>query len=121
MLGHLPGAGHLPSAAHQVLLTSPHLCTRATCCAAPATFNITSAIGGSTYILSTSAASEAEAQAFCNDQGGHLASYESLEEQYEVEQAFVARVGSSWLGLLPSWCSIALFLQGVFSGFAWHA
>ena len=33
-----------------------------------------------------------EAEAHCNRQGGHLASYASMLEQSEVEQAFIAGV-----------------------------
>jgi hypothetical protein len=55
---------------------------------------MTSAVTGSRYMLNTSLASQAEAQAACNLQGGHLVSYSSLEEQYEVEQYFVTMVRS---------------------------
>ena len=34
-----------------------------------------------------------EAQTHCNQQGGHLASFSSLLEQAEVEQAFIDGVG----------------------------
>jgi hypothetical protein len=55
---------------------------------------MTSSVTSSRYMLNTSLATQAEAQAACNLQGGHLASYGSLEEQYEVEQYFVTKVRS---------------------------
>jgi hypothetical protein len=39
-----------------------------------------------TFTFYSSVATQAAAQATCNQQGGHLASYVSEEEQFEVEQ-----------------------------------
>jgi hypothetical protein len=39
-------------------------------------------------MLNTKDMTFANAESFCNDQGGHLVAYNSLEEQREVEQCF---------------------------------
>ena len=46
----------------------------------------TSAATNSTFAFSTSLVSQSVAQAECNKLGGHLASFDSEAEQYEVEQ-----------------------------------
>ena len=43
----------------------------------------------STYIINTTRLGFMEAEAACQDNGGHLVSYSSFEEQQEVEAAFV--------------------------------
>jgi hypothetical protein len=47
-----------------------------------------------TYILNQKYMTQAEGEKYCVDQGGHLVSYLSLEEQVDVEQYFV---GKGWL------------------------
>jgi hypothetical protein len=42
-----------------------------------------------TYVLNTSQQTFVDAQYSCNQQGGHLVHYDTVEEQYEVEQYFV--------------------------------
>ncbi len=54
-------------------------------CAAPGVFWYTSEITNSTYILNQFAGNFTNATSFCNDNGGHLVSYVSVEEQEEVE------------------------------------
>ncbi len=44
------------------------------------------------YILNTTLMSQAAAQQFCIDNGGHLAGYDSLAEQVAVEQQFIKDV-----------------------------
>jgi hypothetical protein len=46
-----------------------------------------------TFQLHTHPMNQSEAQATCNRAGGNLASYSLLEEQAEVEQAYVDMVG----------------------------
>jgi nitrous oxide reductase accessory protein NosL len=58
-------------------------------------FNYTSSKSRATYMLNTNLLSQEDAQTFCNDQGGHLAGYDSLAEQIEVEQRFIKDVGGS--------------------------
>ncbi len=58
--------------------------------AAPGTASYTAPSTGATYIVNTKPATFAAAEAFCNRNGGHLASYTSLEEQNETETNFVA-------------------------------
>ena len=61
---------------------------------------------GAAYRLNVEFLGPAEAEAACNQFGGHLVSYASLLEQYEVEQYFLLQGlllpsyhGSYWLGL----------------------
>jgi hypothetical protein len=42
-----------------------------------------------------------DAQKHCNQQGGHLASYSSMLEQNEVEQAFIAGVSRCTAATVP--------------------
>ena len=46
-----------------------------------------------TYILNTLPMPATAAEQYCNSQGGHLVSYTSLDEQHEVEDYFVSKVG----------------------------
>ncbi len=62
------------------------------CCAAPGIFTYRSQGRKNSYILNTNPTSFRSAQTFCNAQGGHLASWDSYAEQYEVEQYFVNQV-----------------------------
>jgi hypothetical protein len=57
--------------------------------AAPGVFYYTSNKTNSNYTLNTSPASYADANLWCQDNGGNLASYGSLAEHREVEQHFV--------------------------------
>jgi hypothetical protein len=52
------------------------------------TFVYVSGTTQATYILNTSMASWADAQQACNDNGGHLVSYQTPDEQTEVEGFF---------------------------------
>ena len=61
-------------------------------CAAPGIFTYRSQGRRNSYILNTNPTSFKSAQTFCNTQGGHLASWDSYAEQYEVEQYFVGQV-----------------------------
>ena len=56
---------------------------------APGNFTYTSASTGLTYILSTFKKTWADAETFCQTQGGHLVAYSSSSQQREVEQAYV--------------------------------
>ncbi len=66
-----------------------------------------SPLTNTTYLANTQSASAAAAQASCQAQGGHLASWGSQAEQLAVEQAFAgpggcllgAYHGAYWLGL----------------------
>ena len=49
----------------------------------------TNATTNTTYILNTRKLNFTFAERFCNDQGGHLASWNSKAEQIEVEQYFI--------------------------------
>ena len=78
--------------------------------AAPAVFpSYTSGITGSVYTLHTRLANQTTAELVCNREGGHLASFSSLDEQAEVEQAYIKMVGATRgvrlsehrIGLLP--------------------
>lgn len=58
--------------------------------AAPLTFPpYTSNYTGGVFTLHTVVANQSSAQLVCNAQGGHLASFSSLEEQAEVEGAYL--------------------------------
>lgn len=50
-------------------------------CAAPGIYYWTSDMSNNTYILNQFVSNFTVAQQFCNDNGGHLVSYNSLEEQ----------------------------------------
>ncbi len=72
----------------------------------PNIYYYTSPKSKSQYMLNTTADTHANAEAACNLWGGHLAMWESLTEQSEVEQAFVSDGGlissfqqSYWMGL----------------------
>ena len=52
-----------------------------------------SATRGSTYLLSTEPYSQAAAVAYCQQQGGFLAQFEDVQEQAEVERAFIGQGG----------------------------
>lgn len=58
----------------------------------PTVVNFTSNVTGSTYTLNTNKMVSRDAQAYCNLQGGHLASYTSYDEQAEVEAYFTSQV-----------------------------
>jgi hypothetical protein len=65
-----------------------------------------SGTSGLTYVLNTQRMDFAAAEQYCNDQGGHLASWGSSAEQTEVEQWFTAQGFlfpdchlSYWIGL----------------------
>ena len=45
-----------------------------------------------TYLLNTCSLDQPAAQQFCNDNGGHLVSFKSLQEQQDVEDYFVNQV-----------------------------
>jgi hypothetical protein len=51
------------------------------CCAAPGIYYWTSDMSNNTYILNQFVSNFTVAQQFCNDNGGHLVSYNSFEEQ----------------------------------------
>ena len=74
--------------------------------AVPNIYYYTSPKSQSNYMLNTTADTHANAEAACNLWGGHLAMWESVTEQAEVEQAFVSDGGligsfhqSYWMGL----------------------
>jgi hypothetical protein len=48
-----------------------------------------------TFQLHTTRMEQADAQAECNRQGGHLASFSMLEEQNEVEAAYKTMVSNA--------------------------
>jgi hypothetical protein len=58
--------------------------------AAPVTASFKAPSTGATYIVNTKPATYEAAEAFCKRNGGHLASYKSLEEQNETESFFLA-------------------------------
>ena len=49
------------------------------------------------YTLNTCSLTQPEAEQFCRNAGGHLVSYESLEEQQEVEAYYIDKVSTSCL------------------------
>jgi hypothetical protein len=51
-------------------------------------------VPAATYILNQRAMKQSDAEAYCVDQGGRLASFLTLEEQVDVEQYFVSK---GWL------------------------
>jgi hypothetical protein len=55
----------------------------------PGNITIPSNVTGNVFTLMTIQVNQARAQALCNDIGGHLASYVSLDEQSEMEYAFI--------------------------------
>lgn len=48
----------------------------------------TSPVNNNSYLLNTKPMNFSNAQAWCNSQGGHLTSYTTQAEQYEVESAY---------------------------------
>jgi hypothetical protein len=73
--------------------------------------NYTNAQGVS-WTFNNLATNQSEAQAMCNKQCGHLASYTSAQEQYDVEQFYISNVRSkntclSCAGGLQAKCSIS--------------
>jgi hypothetical protein len=64
-------------------------------------YRYTPAGKSTTYLLNTKAMPFRDAQGYCNAQGGHLASWASYTEQFEVESAFTQMVGQQ--EALP-WC-----------------
>jgi hypothetical protein len=48
---------------------------------------------GDTFLVNTRGASLQAAQQFCVDKGGHLATYDSMDQQSEVELALITKVG----------------------------
>lgn len=55
----------------------------------PGNITIPSNVTGNVFTLMTVQVNQARAQVLCNDIGGHLASYVSLDEQSEMEYAFI--------------------------------
>jgi hypothetical protein len=58
-------------------------------CAAPGVFYMKGASKGDVYVLNTKPTSFSSAERFCQTQGGHLAAYETLEDQVDVESTFI--------------------------------
>lgn len=58
----------------------------------PNVFNYTSNSTKHTYMLNTHLTTFSAAHQFCNDSGGHLAGWDSLAEQTEVEQYYIDQV-----------------------------
>lgn len=54
--------------------------------AAPAAYTYVSPKTNDTYLLNTTALNFVQAELSCNDQGGHLVTYGSFEEQRDVEE-----------------------------------
>lgn len=52
---------------------------------------------GQTFQLHTTRLEQAQAQAECNQRGGHLASFSMLEEQNQVEEAYKTMVSRAAL------------------------
>ncbi len=72
-------------------------------------FSYTSTTYATTYLLNTAKLSQAAAQAYCKQQGGHLASWADTSEAAEVESAFVDRnqlliphMEAYWIGATAS-------------------
>lgn len=61
--------------------------------------NYTSAVSNATFSFWPLALGQAEAEGRCNARGSRLASYSSYEEQFDVEQWFMAQVGRVKKGL----------------------
>jgi hypothetical protein len=80
--------------------------------AAPGLFYYSSNATNNSYILSTyENYTWAQASSFCNDNGGHLASWLNLEEQLEVEKYYVGMVrGLGRCCLQPARCVLMLML-----------
>jgi hypothetical protein len=62
---------------------------------------------GDTFMISTRPGSFQAAQQACVDRGGHLATYDSMDQQTEVELAFVDRV-SHCSACLPAWFTVSM-------------
>jgi hypothetical protein len=71
--------------------TDPVVCARAAAPGSIPPINMTSS-SGVVFSFNYWMRATVDAQKHCNQQGGHLASYSSMLEQNEVEQAFVAGV-----------------------------
>ena len=77
--------------------------------AANKVFSYTSATYNTTYLINTAALSWNDAEAFCKQQGGHLACWSDTSEQAEVEQYFIDRsqllipnMDAYWIGATAS-------------------
>jgi hypothetical protein len=57
----------------------------------PGAYVYTSNVTATTYILNTSYAGFMDAEAACNSNGGHLAYFETADEQEEVEAYYVSQ------------------------------
>jgi hypothetical protein len=57
----------------------------------PKNLTLTSNVTGNVFTLYTSATTQADAELTCRTQGGHLASFASMDEQIEMEFAFMNR------------------------------
>lgn len=75
----------------------------------PRNLTLTSNVTGNTFTLYTTQATQAEAETACREEGGHLASFGSYDEQVEMEFAFMNRGyllpgfhKSYWMGLNSS-------------------
>lgn len=69
---------------------SDHACAAAAAAAAePKSARFRSFQSGNTYLLNTSLASRYQAESICKEQGGHVTSFTSITEQFEVENWFV--------------------------------
>ena len=64
--------------------------------AAPGIYNITLSKYRASYMLNTEPMTQEAAHQFCFENGGHLAAYDSLPEQVDVEQRYIKDV-SRWL------------------------
>ncbi len=59
---------------------------------------------GAAYLYNSDEMVQADAEQWCNDQGGHLVSYENLAEQRNVEGYFIdGGGGQTGLGWLAGW------------------
>jgi hypothetical protein len=97
-------------AASSMAMRVPHACNLLALSAAPDVFpEVMSTYTNQTFQLHTTPMNQSEAQATCNAAGGHLASFSMLEEQAEVEQAYLDMVGygtghaagNAWYGDVP--------------------
>jgi hypothetical protein len=72
-------------------------------------FRYFSATYNSSYLLNTNPLSQADAAAYCRQQGGHLVSWSDTSEQAEVEtyfidsnQLLIPQLDSYWIGAAAS-------------------
>jgi hypothetical protein len=86
---------------------STHLQILFSGCAAPGVYRYTTLVTGATFTLNTEARMQADAEAICQSQGGHLAIFSSAQEQQDVEKGFTALGGlipvfhqRYWLGIM---------------------